>query len=139
MSQDDSQETRRRRAALSYGQAAEAWVTEQLVREGWTLLARNWRGGGGELDVVAVRDARLRFVEVKARGEDADEAEADGLDAVTPDKRRKLVGAARAWMRAHDDTPFDEAAFLLAVVVAPDPFRGTPPEVVWFDDPFDGS
>ncbi|MEL6349991.1 MAG: YraN family protein, partial [Myxococcota bacterium] len=37
-----------------------------LRRDGWDILATNFRGGGGELDVVALRDGLLRVVEVKA-------------------------------------------------------------------------
>lgn len=44
-----------------------AWF---LRRRGWRLCARNWIGGGGELDLVCSRWKTLLIVEVRFRGDD---------------------------------------------------------------------
>jgi putative endonuclease len=111
------------------GARAEAWVADLLTADGWTLLARNWRGGGGELDVVVKRDGCVRFVEVKARSSQ----QLDVLESLHRGKLRLLRGAARAWLR---DPPvvFEEACFLVALVDC----ASTPWSVEWIDNAFDG-
>lgn len=51
------------------GDRAERVAARYLQRRGWRILARNWRGGGGELDLVAARRRTLVIVEVKTRSE----------------------------------------------------------------------
>lgn len=114
-----------RRAALQAGRDAEDLVARALVASGWDILARNWRGGGGELDVIAQQGGRLRFVEVKARSAD-DEA---GLDAIDRRKRRLLRQAAEAFLLLDHDL-VDEVCFVVALVEDDD--------VTWIDDAFDG-
>lgn len=75
------------------------------------MLDRNWRGGGGEIDLVVTRDGKLRFVEVKARTHDDPAPE----DHVGAQKQYRLARAAEAWLAAHE-TP-REACFLVAIVV----------------------
>lgn len=124
---DDSLQARRRAAWLR-GHEAEGFVAERLHADGVVILARNWRGGGGELDLVVERDGALRFVEVKARGDD----DLDPLEAITPAKQRRLVGAARAWLEAFRPEVW-ELCFLVAVVdTSVEPWR-----VAWYDDAFD--
>lgn len=118
-----------RRAAHDRGLRAEGFVAEDLQRRGVEILDRNWRGGGGELDLVVRHEARLRFVEVKARRDDL----VDPLEAIDRGKRRKLVAAAEAWMIAHG-LPAEEVAFLVAVV----DLAVTPWSVRYLDDAFDG-
>ncbi|TNE91991.1 MAG: YraN family protein [Deltaproteobacteria bacterium] len=117
-----------RRAALQRGAEAETFAVRELETQGWTVLARNWRGGGGELDVVVHRETAIRFVEVKARrpGEDP-------LEALTPSKLRKLRGAARAFL-ATQPPVYDDVAFLIASVSA----HADGWAVEWLDDAFDG-
>ena len=119
-----------RRAALLVGAQMEALVERVLVTDGWLILARTWRGGGGELDVIARRggplDAEVRFVEVKAR--DQEDPLAD--EAVSASKRTRLRRAARLWMEQVDWN--GPASFLVAMV---DPADET---VVWIDYAFDG-
>lgn len=77
---------------------------------------------------MVVREGRLRFVEVKARHDDA----RDPLESITPAKQRKLIGAARAWLRGQADT-YADMAFLVAIVdLSTDPWS-----VAWYDDAFD--
>ena len=103
---------------------AEARVADVLGAAGWQVLDRNWRGGGGELDLVVCRDESLRFVEVKLRAQTDDSAD----EAITASKRSKLRSAARAWMaQRQEDWP--DLAFLVAIVRP----EG---EVVWTDDAF---
>jgi len=118
-----------RRAALTRGARAEAFVADRLVREGWTVLDRNWRGRGGELDLVVAREGAVRFVEVKARALE----DPSGLESITPSKRARLVRAAEAWLLEQPTEPA-EACFLVAVVDL-DPSGWS---VEWVDDAFDG-
>lgn len=116
-----------RRAALERGARAESLAAEVLTRDGWTVLARNWRARGGELDIVVEREGVLRFVEVKAR----DPLDDTGLDAIGASKRRKLVAAAEAWL-VERGPPEVEVAFLVAVVS----FDPAGWSIEWVDDAF---
>lgn len=119
-----------RRDAWDRGRRAEALVASRLQADGWEILARNWHGGGAELDLVVRRDGALRFVEVKAR----DPRDEGALEAMTHDKRRRLSRAAEAWLDAFGE-PEREAAFLVAVVtMGPGPWT-----IAWIDDAFDAA
>ena len=78
------------------GAAGERAAADFLRRHGYALLARNYRCPGGEVDVIALERGAVVFVEVKARA-DLERA----LEAVTPEKRRRLNRAVRVWLSAH--------------------------------------
>jgi putative endonuclease len=82
--------TLRRRKALRKGRRGEALCAWLLRLKGYRILGRNLRTPQGEIDILARRGKVLAVVEVKARGEIADAGE-----AVTADKRRRLLRAAR--------------------------------------------
>ena len=94
---------------MTLGVAAETFVCGVLDQEGWRILARNWRGGGGELDIIAICDGVVRIVEVKAR------MGSDPLLAITPAKQRKLIRAAEAFL-AYTEEPWEEVSFSIALV-----------------------
>ncbi len=76
------------------------------------MLDRNWRGRGGELDLVVERVGQVRFVEVKARSDNG----LDPLESITASKRSKLVRAASAWLEARVSDSVEEACFMVAIV-----------------------
>ncbi|MHC4408263.1 MAG: YraN family protein [Planctomycetota bacterium] len=73
------------------GRRGERAAERHLKRSGLTILARNWRGGGGELDLAALEGDTLVFVEVKTRST----PRADKRRPVTIAQRRRIVAAAR--------------------------------------------
>lgn len=77
------------------GSAGEREAERWLEREGFEILARNWRSGRYELDIVARRAGTLHFVEVKTRDRESWESPED---AITPAKARSLRHAAAAWL-----------------------------------------
>lgn len=74
-----------RRAALHYRLRA------------YTVLARNARAGGNEIDLILRRGDRLIFCEVKAKRGDGF---GDPLEMVTPEKQRRIRRAAEIWLAA---------------------------------------
>lgn len=93
------------------GLEGEDAAVRELERRGYTILARRYRTRLGELDVVARDGAVLVFIEVKTR---STSAFGDGLDAITADKRRRVVRMAQEFLWCHglDDEPcrFDVVA-----------------------------
>lgn len=68
---------------IEKGRLGEAAAAEYLVSEGWTIVERNWRCPAGELDIVALREEDLAFVEVKT------------VDAYGPESAARLLGPAK--------------------------------------------
>jgi putative endonuclease len=67
---------------------------------GWKILGTNVWAGGNELDLIARRGRELRFVEVK---EKRGPAYGDPVDAVTPEKQRRVRRAADTWLAARPE------------------------------------
>ncbi len=88
------------------GHLGEALAGRFLVRRGWTILARNWTGAGGELDIVARRAGVLAFVEVKSR---AEAAELD--DPVRHGQRGRMINAARLFVARNPELSGASARF----------------------------
>lgn len=75
------------------GREAEDAAARYLIERGFTIVTRNFRVPGGELDLVALDGEVLVFVEVKSRTTSQFPAEA-ALDAV---KVARVVRAAEAY------------------------------------------
>ncbi|HTW26335.1 MAG TPA: YraN family protein [Acetobacteraceae bacterium] len=86
------------RTAQSLGVRAEAAACAALESDGWAVLARRVRTLAGEIDIVAVRDGLLAFVEVKARP-----SLSDAAFALTSRQRARLLAAAELVLAAHPD------------------------------------
>lgn len=90
---------------------AEDVAARHLESRGWQVLARNWRAGPREVDLVIRRQEVTAFVEVKARRSGRF---GDPLEAIHWKKRRDLAAAARRWLAEHTEyTPvvrFDAVA-----------------------------
>ena len=91
----------------SKGRAGEDKAVAHLKSRGFTIVARNYRTNGGEIDIVAQKDKLLVFVEVKAR---SSEAHGAAVYAVTPAKQRKIVLAATQFIK-EKSPEFDSIRF----------------------------
>ena len=67
--------------------------------KGYRVRHRNWRGAGGELDLVVERRREIVFVEVKARSGDLF---GGAVAAVDVEKQRTLARVSAAYLSRHD-------------------------------------
>ena len=84
----------RRRWAWLRGRRGEGLAACWLRLKGYQVLARNFRSGAGEIDLVARRGAILAMVEVKTRGDLARASEALGTR-----QRARIARAAEAFLQ----------------------------------------
>ena len=107
-----SRKTDRRQALGALGERVAArW----LERRGWSILARRFRSGHRDLDLVARRPGLVAFVEVKAR---RGMGLGDPVEAVRWRKQRELVRSANVWIDRHG-RPGDCYRFDVVGVVLP--------------------
>jgi putative endonuclease len=109
---DDEARQRMTATRLRLGRAAESLVATRLAAAGWELVERNARTRHGELDLVALDDRSLVFVEVKAgRAGSAFGPERPVL-SVDFRKQARIRRLATAWMSERRDLPrYDEIRF----------------------------
>jgi putative endonuclease len=101
------------RGARSFraGQAAEAGVARHYAGRGMTIAAQRWRGGGGEIDLIARDGETVVFIEVKQARSHAEAAERLGSSQV-----RRIVQAATIFCDGEPKGQFTEVRFDLALV-----------------------
>lgn len=80
------------------GNQAEQTVAEELNRQGYKILDRNWKTKVCEIDIVASKERVVYFVEVKFR---SGQAQGSGLEYIGPQKLRRMHFAAEVWVQAH--------------------------------------
>jgi len=82
------------RKRVPTGRRGEQVAARHLKRCGYVILARNYRAAGAEIDLVALDDSTLVFVEVKFRVRSGFGAPAEAVDF---EKRERIRRAARVF------------------------------------------
>ena len=111
------------------GPTGERIAEDALLREGYLILDRNVRLGGGEIDLVAQNGDVLAFIEVKS---DGPRGLGDPAQRVTERKQQQIARLAEAYLHEHATTlspRFD----VVSVEMATDP-----PTVAIYRDAFRG-
>ena len=94
------------------GKFGEDMAADYLEGKGFTILARNWRSGHYELDIVAVDDDGIHFVEVRTRIN----PEILPQETVNSAKQRKVVEAAKRFLREEAYRRFSDLEAFFDVV-----------------------
>ena len=81
------------------GRKGEEEASSYLARLGHRILARNWRSGHLELDIISLLGRELHVVEVKSR---VAPVMAEPEQNVRRDKQRRMVAAANAFLHSAD-------------------------------------
>ena len=99
--------------ARALGVAGEDAIAEWYRRQGFQVVARNWRCREGELDIVAVRGGTAVFCEVKSRSSTAFGAP---IEAVGRDKQVRIRKLSARFLESHPircrEVRFDVASVL---------------------------
>ena len=85
------------------GRLGEKVAAKHLKKQGYRILAKNVKLSYNELDIIALVDRDIVFVEVKTRSVDEDLYSRYGTpaSAVNKDKRTHLLGGASQYLRMH--------------------------------------
>jgi putative endonuclease len=96
------QQTGNRTTRQLAGQAGEDWALAHLQQHGLTLVSRNFRCKGGEIDLIMQERDTLVFVEVRQR---ADGRHGGAAASVTGAKQARLIIAAQTFLQRYRSPP----------------------------------
>jgi putative endonuclease len=104
---------RKQRGALNYlsGHCAEHAVARHYCDQGQAILAMNWRGKGGEIDIIVRDQDRIIFIEVKKASSHALAAERLGARQI-----ERIYAAAAEFLGGEPDGELTPAQFDVALV-----------------------
>jgi putative endonuclease len=81
------------------GKLGEKMAAEHLDKKGYKILDKNYSFGKAEVDIVAMKNNKVVFVEVKTR-------ESSYLSApeytISPKKQKQIIKAADAYLKEHN-------------------------------------
>lgn len=87
---------------MRIGRMAEDLACGYLERNGHKVVARNWRCGHLEVDIVSTDASGIHFVEVKSR---VAPVQAGPEENVGYRKQKRLAAAARAYLHSAENKP----------------------------------
>ena len=121
----------RRNSAEPLGLRGEKAAAKYLRRKGYKIVARQDRAKLGEIDLVAVDGETIVFVEVKTR---TSWHAGHPAEAITPDKERRLTGAAMGFLRANNLLEYSARFDVVAVTWPTDAKK---PTIEHFENAFE--
>lgn len=80
------------------GNKGEELAAQALIERGFNILERNWQFRHWEVDIIASKDNRLHFIEVKTR---KNKVFGYPEESITRDKMKSLKNAAEAYQEKH--------------------------------------
>ena len=84
------------------GNVGEDLAVKYLRKKRYKIIVRNYVGANSEIDVIAENKTTLSFVEVKTRTLGYENPkESRPAAAVTPEKQRKIISAAKYYLGAN--------------------------------------
>ncbi len=111
------------------GKWGEQLAVDLLVTKGYAIVERNWRAGNLEVDIVAMKDNRIVFVEVKTRSSGF----VDPLDAIDRRRVSRIVRAANSYVKAYN-IPHEVQFDIIIIIGAPE--GGDSPQIEHIPDAF---
>lgn len=100
------------------GRAAEDAAALYLAAKGYRIIERNWSCRAGEIDIIAERDGRLVFVEVRSRS--GSMAQGTPEEAVTLRKIEQVRRTAGVYLHVNSQTERLLSFDAVAVRLKPD-------------------
>ena len=101
------------------GQKGEDAACRYLLKNGYRIIARNWKSGKKELDIVALYNDELIIIEVKTR---RNYKYGNPEDAVSQRKIRRIIASADAYLKLYHidcNVRFD----IIAIIGEKEPFN----------------
>ena len=82
------------------GLLGEQMAADYFIKAGYQLIEKNWRHSHWEVDIIAVKDTVLHFIEVKTR-----RTKKFGLpeESVSRKKIQYLINASEAYLHLHPE------------------------------------
>jgi putative endonuclease len=105
------------RVKIDEGIRGEDLAINYLSDKGYDIKDRNFRLKGGEIDIVAIKNGVLVFVEVKTR---TSNQFGTGFDAITPWKLKTLIKSAQYYKITHQGLPEAMRIDAIAIVLNQD-------------------
>ena len=97
-----------------YGSLAEDYAVKLLVRNGYKIINRNFQAPFAEIDIIAVKDDTLVFVEVKAR---RSLRFGRPEEAVNKQKINKIIKAGELFCKKYQDLPEKQRVDVVSLVL----------------------
>ena len=116
----------------SEGTYAESIVADELVRAGFLIVAKNFRLGHKEADLIALEGDTLCIIEVKGRSKAALLKHPDVL--INRDKRREMMAIGTYFFKSHKAMGFRNLRFDFALVLMPK--FGEEPQIKYYRNAF---
>ncbi len=98
---------------LDLGKLGEEQAVARLKKEGYRVLARNYRNTFGEIDIIAQDGRTLCFVEVRTRTKDW---HGHPFESISSIKQRKIIRAARGYLSERDADDIEARFDVVAVI-----------------------
>jgi putative endonuclease len=108
------------------GRLGEDLACRHLESLGYTILARNWRSGHLEIDIISIGMDGIHFVEVKARRKNIQAAPQENVGYK---KQARITKAATSFLKSREGVPYGshECSFDVVAVT----FAGDEAKLEW--------
>ena len=104
-------------ARSQVGKWGEEVAAKYLASQGYAIMETNWRMGHYEVDIIAMHDRYIVFVEVKTRTSE----EYDPVEAVDSRKRRRIAASADIYLR-YNNLPHEFRFDIVSVSGTPEQY-----------------